>query len=103
VPRPGAIENAIDIAASADAVFDYCTGSRRETGHAEVAVDGVQTVDRTVIWQNKSSSGRSIPDAVLFAWRWPTAGTHTIEIRGGVPNGKEAGSFFHMTGYWVVP
>ena len=49
-----------------------------------------------------SSSGRSLPDSVLFAWRWPTSGRHTIQIRPGLPNAKEGGSFFHMTGYEVV-
>jgi hypothetical protein len=60
------------------------------------------TYDRTGIWQDKSSSGRSLPDSVLFAWRWPTPGRHTIQIRPGVPNAKEGGSFFHMTGYEVM-
>jgi hypothetical protein len=39
---------------------------------------------------------------VLFAWRWPRPGQHTIEISPGLPNGKEGTSFFHMTGYYVV-
>ena len=42
-----------------------------EPGHARVFVDGRETVDGTGIWQNKSSSGRSLPRSVLFAWRWP--------------------------------
>ncbi len=65
-------------------------------------VDGVETVDRTGIWQNKSSSGRRLPGTVLFAWRWPRPGTHTVEIRPGDLNAKEGGSYFHMTGYQVV-
>lgn len=71
-------------------------------GHAQVFVDGTQTFDQTGIWQNKSSSGVSLPDSVLFAWRWPTAGRHTIEIEPAVPNAKQGTSFFHMTGYYVV-
>ena len=73
-----------------------------ESGHARVFIDGVETTDRTGIWQNKSSSGHSLPGSVLFAWRWPSAGVHTISIQPGVPNGKEGGSFFHMTGYRLV-
>ena len=44
-----------------------------EPGHARVLVDGNETFDQTGIWQNKSSSGRAIDRAVLFAWRWPKA------------------------------
>jgi hypothetical protein len=73
-----------------------------QPGHAQVYVDGTLTFDQTGIWQNKSSSGRSLPGSVLFAWRWPRAGRHTIEIRPGVPNAKEGPAFFHMAGYYVV-
>ncbi|HMC09127.1 MAG TPA: hypothetical protein VKL22_07390, partial [Actinomycetota bacterium] len=73
-----------------------------ESGHAKVFIDGTQTFDRTGIWQNKSSSGRSLPNSVLFAWRWPSAGTHTIQIQPGVPNAKEGTSFFHMVGYYLA-
>jgi hypothetical protein len=73
-----------------------------EAGHARVFVDGVETADRTGIWQNKSSSGRSLPGTVLFAWRWPRPGTHTVEIRPGEPNAKEGGPYFHMTAYQVL-
>ena len=45
-----------------------------QPGHAQVFVDGAQTYDQTGIWQDKSSSGRSLPDSVLFAWRWPHIG-----------------------------
>jgi len=70
-----------------------------EPGHARVFVDGRETVDGTGIWQNKSSSGRSLPNSVLFAWRWPRPGTHTIRLEPGEPNGKEGGPFLHLTGY----
>ncbi|HET7247718.1 MAG TPA: hypothetical protein VFJ07_23110 [Streptosporangiaceae bacterium] len=71
-------------------------------GHAQVFIDGAQTFDQTGIWQNKSSSGRALPDSVLFTWRWPRPGRHTIEIGPAVANAKQGGSFFHMTGYYVV-
>jgi len=73
-----------------------------EPGHARVLIDGHETFDETGIWQNKSSSGMSIPNTVLFAWRWPTAGTHTITIEPGIQNGKEGGPFIHLSGYEVI-
>jgi hypothetical protein len=73
-----------------------------ESGHARVFIDGVETMDRTGIWQNKSSSGRRLPGSVLFAWRWPASGVHTIRIEPGEPNAKEGGPFFHMTGYQLI-
>ena len=71
-------------------------------GHAQVFIDGTQTFDETGIWQNKSSAGVSLPDSVLFAWRWPRPGQHTMTIGPAVANAKQGGSFFHMTGYYVV-
>jgi hypothetical protein len=73
-----------------------------EPGHARVLVDGRETVDHTGIWQNKSSSGRSIAGTVLFAWRWPTPGKHTLTFLPGLPNGKEGGPYLHLTGYEVI-
>src|SRR5205085_1088892 len=57
-----------------------------EPGHARLFIDGKEVVDKTGIWQGKSSSGISIPNTVLFAWRWPSAGRHTIQIQPGVYN-----------------
>jgi phage protein U len=71
-------------------------------GHAQVLIDGARTFDQTGIWQNKSSSGMTLRDSVLFAWRWPRPGRHTIEIGPAAANAKQGGSFFHMTGYEVV-
>ena len=73
-----------------------------EAGHARVFIDGTEVVDKTGIWQNKSSSGISIANTVLFAWRWPTAGRHTIQIQPGIYNAKEGGSFIDITSYMVV-
>jgi hypothetical protein len=73
-----------------------------QPGHARVFIDGTMTFDRTGIWQNKSSSGRTISGTVLFAWRWPAAGAHVITIGPAPFNPKEGGSFFHMTGYYLV-
>jgi hypothetical protein len=73
-----------------------------EPGHARVFVDGRETFDRTGIWQNKSSSGRSIANAVLFAWRWPADGRQTLTFEPGEQNGKEGGAFLHVTGYELL-
>jgi hypothetical protein len=72
-----------------------------EAGHARVFIDGVETFNGIGIWQNKSSSGRAIPNTVLFAWRWPKAGTHTFRFEAGLQNGKEGGSFLHLQAYLV--
>jgi hypothetical protein len=74
-----------------------------EAGHARVLVDGRETYDQTGIWQDKSSSGRALPHAVLFAWRWPASGTHTLTFELGLVNGKEGGSFLHLAGYDLLP
>lgn len=71
-------------------------------GHATVAVDGVRTFNRTGIWQNESSPSIRQPGQVLFAWRWRTAGRHTITISPATYNSIEGGPAFSMTGYLVV-
>lgn len=81
------------------AIGDICCVA----GHARVLIDGVQTFDRTGIWQNETSPSIRLPGQVLFAWRWRTAGRHTITILPGIPNPREGGSFFQMTGYLVAP
>jgi hypothetical protein len=73
-----------------------------EAGHARVLIDGVETFDQTGIWQNKSSSGQSLAGSVLFAWRWPTVGTHVLEFQSGTTNAKEGGSFLHVQGYYAA-
>ena len=64
-------------------------------------VDGIETFDRTGIWQNKSSAGFGLPGSVLFAWRWPHSGTHTLRFAAGKMNAKEGGPFLHIVGYYV--
>ena len=71
-------------------------------GHARVFIDGTQTFDRTGIWQNMTSPSAQQPDQVLFAWRWPRSGHHTITIKPGIPDAMEGGSFFAMNGYLLV-
>lgn len=74
-----------------------------EAGHARVLLDGVETTDTTGIWQDKSSSNRTLPNTVLFAWRWSSPGTHTITIAPGIYNAKEGGSFVDIQSYLVDP
>ena len=73
-----------------------------EAGHATVLVDGRATFDATGIWQNKSSSGRSIPDTVLFAWRWSRSGPHTISFAPPPANAKEGGPFLRLASYLLL-
>lgn len=47
------------------------------SGHVHVFIDGVETFDRTGLWQNYSMPGG---DSVFFAWRWPAPGQHVIRL-----------------------
>ena len=73
-----------------------------ESGHVRLFIDGKETFDQTGIWQNKSSAGISIPNTILFAWRWSTPGEHTIGVKMGIYNPKEGTSFVHIRGYYVM-
>jgi hypothetical protein len=81
------------------AIGDVCC----QPGHAGILLDGKMTTDETGIWENKSSSGLRIPNAVLFAWRWRSSGTHTIQFLPNGENAKEGGPYLNMTGYYVLP
>jgi hypothetical protein len=74
-----------------------------ELGRARIFIDGVETFDRTGIWQNKSSAGRPLPESVLFAWRWPRSGSHQIRFEGDAPNAKEGGPFLDVRGITIAP
>ncbi|HEX9035169.1 MAG TPA: hypothetical protein VF834_25285, partial [Streptosporangiaceae bacterium] len=71
-------------------------------GHARIFIDGVQTFNRTGIWQGYSSPARRQADQILFAWRWPVAGPHVITIEPASYDSEEGGTFFQMTGYRLV-
>lgn len=48
-----------------------------QKAHVRVLVDGVETFDRTGLWQNYSMpEGNS----VFFVWRWPSVGHHVIQL-----------------------
>ena len=79
-------------------------------GHARVFIDGTETFDQTGIWQNEApgtmsppSQSTTLPDTILFAWRWPSVGPHTLSFEPGIENAKEGGSFLHVQGYYVAP
>ncbi|MHB8419673.1 MAG: hypothetical protein ACYDCL_16475 [Myxococcales bacterium] len=72
-------------------------------GHASVVVDGTETFDQTGIWQNASPTNTTLPGSILFAWRWPDAGSHTLQLLPGVYDPQEGGSFLSLQGYYVVP
>lgn len=57
-------------------------GQSCETAHLRVFVDGVETFDRTGLWQNHAMPGG---DSVRFAWRWSTPGHHVVRIEASKP------------------
>jgi len=63
----------------------------------------VETFDQTGIHQNQSNALAPVPDSILFAWRWPTSGPHTLRFEGGPPDPKDGGPFLHLQGYSFVP
>jgi hypothetical protein len=73
-----------------------------ESGHARVLIDGRETFDATGIWQNKSSLGTSIENTVLFAWRWPSAGPHSLTFEPGIDDPKEGGPFLHLQAFELL-
>lgn len=74
-----------------------------QLGEARVFVDGVETFDQTGIHQNESNAFGPAPDSILFAWRWPTSGTHTLRFEAGPSDAKDGGPFLHVQGYSYVP
>ena len=57
-------------------------GQSCETAHLRVFVDGVETFDRTGLWQNHNMPQN---ESVRFAWRWPVPGKHTVRIEASDP------------------
>jgi hypothetical protein len=55
-------------------------GEHCEQGHVRVLIDGVETTDRTGLWQNSTMPAG---ESVLFAWRWSQPGHHTIVLEPG--------------------
>lgn len=72
-----------------------------QPGHAAVLVDGRLTTDNTGMWQGASAMRKAIRDTVLFAWSWPTVGTHTISFVKSDDNNKEGWPAVDLQGYYV--
>lgn len=71
-------------------------------GHAQVYIDGRRMFNRIGIWQGKFSGKQLLAGSILFAWRWPEPGKHTITIAPATRTKTDGATFFHMTGYYVV-
>jgi hypothetical protein len=54
--------------------------------HVRVMLDGSDTFDHTGLWKNGSMPGANAR-SVVFAWRWPASGPHTLRL---VPESSEA-------------
>jgi hypothetical protein len=65
---------------------------------ARVFIDGVETFDHTGIQQSISPAGL-FPNAVLFAWQWPTSGPHEIRLEANSPS--DADHAIRLSGYEV--
>jgi hypothetical protein len=85
------------------AVFGTLGEQSYELGQASVFVDGVETFDQTGIHQDESNALGPVPSSILFAWRWPTSGPHTLEFRGQTPDPKDGASFLHVQAYSFLP
>lgn len=97
------LPSSLEFTGSGIALFGTLGEQCCEHGHASVAIDGRSTEDQTGIWQNKSSAGLALEDTLLFAWRWPTSGAHSLEFGPSVTNVKEGGPFLHVRRYVVLP
>jgi hypothetical protein len=99
---PGPAAQNLPFTGSGVALFGTLGESCCELGRMEVLLDGRRLVDRTGIWQNKSSAGRALPDTLLFAWRWRAAGSHAVSFGADASNAKEGGAFLHLRSMLVT-
>jgi hypothetical protein len=97
------LPSTIQFAGRAIAVFGTVGEMCCQLGQAQVWIDGVQTFDQTGIHQNESNAFGAVPDSVLFAWRWPTSGPHTLRFEAGPSDPKDGGPFLHVRSYAFVP
>lgn len=74
-----------------------------EGGHVHLRIDGTDLTDETGIWQGKALLPFATPNTILFAWRWPSSGTHTLQFDPVVTNGKEGGTAIDVTSALVIP
>jgi hypothetical protein len=97
------LPSSIQFTGKAIALFGTLGETSYQLGEALVFIDGVETFDQTGIHQNQSNALAPVPDSILFAWRWPTSGPHTLRFEGGPPDPKDGGPFLHLQGYSFVP
>ena len=95
--------SSIQFKGKAIAVFGTLGENCCTVGHSRVFIDGTETFDQRGIWQNEVNNLQPLPNSILFAWRWPESGTHTIQFQPGVMNPKEGGPFLHVQSYSYVP
>ncbi len=72
-----------------------------EGGHVRLRIDRHEMVDRIGIWQGKALVDS--PATVLFAWRWPAAGPHELELDPAAYNPKQGGTEIDVTQVLVLP
>ncbi len=97
------LPSSIQFTGKAIAVFGTIGEDCCALGQAQVYIDGVETFDQTGIHQNESNAFGPVPDSILFAWRWPTSGPHTLRFEGNATDPKDGGPFLHVRGYSYVP
>jgi hypothetical protein len=97
------LPSSIAITGQAVAVFGTLGEADHHLGQAQVFVDDVQTFDQTGVHQAEDNAFGPVPGAVLFAWRWPASGSHTLRFQAGPADAKNGGPFLHVVGYEYVP
>ncbi len=97
------LPSSIQFTGRAIAVFGTMGEGSNQLGQASVFIDGTQTFDQTGIHQNESNEIGQIQNTILFAWRWPTSGPHTLSFQAGPSDPKNGGPFLHVQGYSYVP
>lgn len=97
------LPSSIQFTGSAIAVFGTIGEQCCHFGQARVVVDGTETFDQTGIHQNESDALGPVPDSILFAWRWPTSGRHTLQFEAGPSDPKDGGPFLHVRHYAYLP
>jgi hypothetical protein len=96
------LPSSIDFTGHAIALLGTIGENCCDQGHARVLVDGTETFDHTGIWQNQSTAFLSIPNSVLFSWRFTDAAPHHLQFLPGMQDPKEGGPFLHIQSYLLV-
>jgi len=97
------LPSSIQFTGKAIALYGTLGETSLQLGEALVYVDGVETFDWTGIHQDESNALGPVPGSILFAWRWPSSGPHTLRFTAGPTDPKNGAGFLHVTGYSYVP